>query len=129
MGNTVNQLNVQAGATGGVYLANGGSAWLVYSDERLKTGLTPFKDALQKVCTLRTGTGRYLNDAKTVSRSFLIAQDVQKVLPEAVDVQPNEQKTLGLSYTDLIPLLTAAIQEQQALIESLTTRLAALEAK
>ena len=128
-GTTVNQLNVQAGATGGVYLANGGSAWLVYSDERLKTALTPFKDALQKVCTLRTGTGRYLNDAKTVSRSFLIAQDVQKVLPEAVDVQPNEQKTLGLSYTDLIPLLTAAIQEQQALIESLTTRLAALEAK
>ena len=128
-GTTVNQLNVQAGATGGVYLANGGSAWLVYSDERLKTALTPFKDALQKVCTLRTGTGRYLNDAETVSRSFLIAQDVQKVLPEAVDVQPNEQKTLGLSYTDLIPLLTAAIQEQQALIESLTTRLAALEAK
>jgi hypothetical protein len=68
-----------------------------------------------------------LTDAENVSRSFLIAQDVQVVLPEAVDVSEDEQGTLTLRYTDLIPLLTAAIQEQQALIQTLTARVEALE--
>jgi hypothetical protein len=35
--------------------------------------------------------------------------------------------TLGLNTTELIPILTKAIQEQQALIEALTARIAALE--
>jgi len=111
----------------GVYLGSGSTAWSSSSDERTKTAITPFKNALEKVCTLRAGTGRYLKDEETVSRSFLIAQDVQAVLPEAVNVQNDEIGTLGLQYTDVIPLLVAAIQEQQALIASLTARIVALE--
>jgi hypothetical protein len=111
----------------GVYLNPGATSWSANSDERLKTALTPFENAAEKVSTLRAGTGRYLSDAEDVSRSFLIAQDVQAVLPEAVDVQTDEQGTLGLRYTDLIPLLTAAIQEQQAIITALTARVEALE--
>lgn len=111
----------------GAYIAYGGTAWTANSDERLKTTLTPFSNAIEKVCTLRAGTGRYLTDDESVSRSFLIAQDVQQVLPEAVDVQEDEIGTLGLRYTEVIPLLTAAIQEQQALIVSLTARITALE--
>jgi hypothetical protein len=113
------------GSAVGVYVSNGGTSWTAYSDERLKTTLIPFKDAVAKVATLRAGTGRYLKDAEGTSRSFLIAQDVQKVLPEAVDA--NNPDALGLSYTDVIPLLVAAIQEQQALINQLTARITALE--
>ena len=102
------------GATAGVRLSSGATSWASLSDERLKTGLVSFQNPLQSVCSLRTGTGRYLTDASTISRSFLIAQDVQAVLPEAVDVQNDEQNTLGLRYQDLIPLLTAAIQELKA---------------
>jgi len=120
---------VVAGGSGGVYLGTGATSWASASDERLKTELTPFENAAAKVSTLRAGTGRYLTDGQEVNRSFLIAQDVQAVLPEAVDVQDDEQGTLGLRYTDLIPLLTAAIQEQQALITTLTERITALEAK
>jgi len=116
-----------SGGTNGVSLANGGTSWGSLSDEKLKTAITPFEDATQKINSLRAGTGRYLTDEESVSRSFLIAQDVQKVLPEAVT--EDASGNLVLQYTDIIPLLTAAIQEQQALIESLTTRLAALEAK
>lgn len=111
----------------GQYMAYGTTAWTANSDERLKTTVTPFSNAIEKVCTLRAGTGRYLTDDESVSRSFLIAQDVQQVLPEAVDVQEDEIGTLGLRYTEVIPLLTAAIQEQQALIASLTARITALE--
>jgi hypothetical protein len=113
----------------GVYLAYGGTAWTANSDERMKTTLVPFEDAVGKVCSLRAGTGRYLTDEEDVSRSFLIAQDVQAVLPEAVDIKEDEQGTLGLRYTDVVPLLVAAIKEQQALITDLTARIAILEAK
>jgi hypothetical protein len=118
-------INVQAGsaAGGGVILTNGATSWAAVSDERLKTTLTPFENAASKVCSLRAGTGRYLEDEEGVSRSFLIAQDVQAVLPEAVYEQEDEIKTLGLRYTDTIPLLVAAIQEQQAIINALKARL------
>jgi hypothetical protein len=69
---------------------------------------------------LRAVTGRYKTDAESMSRSFLIAQDVQKVLPEAVSTDADG--TLSLRYTEVIPLMVAAIQE-------LTTRLATLENK
>jgi hypothetical protein len=52
---------------------------------------------------------------------MLIAQDVQAVLPEAV--VENKDGELLLQYTDTIPLLVAAIKEQQAIIESLKARL------
>jgi hypothetical protein len=94
--------------------------------------------------------GKYKADKKNTIRPFLIAQDVQKVLPEAVSngiireaVDPenpskvlSESECLHLSYTDMIPLLIASIKEQQTLIKSqqdlitgLTARVAALEAK
>ena len=104
----------------GVYLTYGNTAWSSTSDERLKTDLITITNAIQKVATLRAVTGRFKTDAEGFSRAFLIAQDVQKVLPEAVDSEDPER--LGVRYTDTIPLLVAAIQE-------LTTRLEALEAQ
>jgi hypothetical protein len=120
----------------GVRLVNGATSWSAQSDERTKTALTPITDAVNKVLTLRTVTGRYLTDADTVSRSFLVAQDVKAVLPEAVDEDTDEAKTLGLRYTDVIPLLVAAIKElktindtQAETINALTARIVALESK
>lgn len=52
---------------------------------------------------------------------------MQKVLPEAVDVQNDEIGTLGLQYTDLIPLLVAAIKEQREEIIALKERIEKLE--
>jgi hypothetical protein len=111
----------------GVYLTYGGTSWTANSDERMKTTLVPFEDAVGKVCSLRSGTGRYLTDEENVSRSFLIAQDVQAVLPEAVDVKEDEQGTLGLRYTDIVPLLVAAIKELKAEVDSLKAQLEAAQ--
>ena len=113
--------------TSGVYLPNVGNSWSSVSDERMKTIVEPIENASAKVATLRTVIGYFNNDTTQTRRPFLIAQDVQAVLPEAVNVQNTETGTLGMSYTDTIPLLVAAIKEQQALITSLTARVAALE--
>ena len=110
----------------GVNLQNGATSWAAQSDETVKDIIEPISDAANKVLSLRAVIGKYKTDEEGTRRSFLIAQDVQKVLPEAVSLDTNDN-TLNLRYTETIPLLVAAIQEQQALITNLTTRLAALE--
>jgi hypothetical protein len=111
----------------GVYLTNLGSSWNAVSDERMKTIIEPIENAAEKVSSLRAVIGYYNNDESQTRRPFLIAQDVQDVLPEAVNIQNLETGTLGMSYTDTIPLLVAAIKEQQALITALTARITVLE--
>jgi hypothetical protein len=114
--------------THGVYLSGtSATSWSSASDERVKTDLEPIENSTNKVCSLRAMTGRYISDETNTRKSFLIAQDVLAVLPEAVDTTDPEK--YGLAYTDVIPLLVAAIKEQQALIQTLTDRLTALEAK
>jgi hypothetical protein len=113
--------------TNGVYLASGGTSWVSNSDERKKDIIEPITDAANKVSTLRAVIGKYKTDEEGTRRAFLIAQDVQAVLPEAVDAKDSED--LGVAYTDVIPLLVAAIKEQQTIIESLKTDIAELKAK
>jgi len=100
--------------TSGVYLTNTGNSWNSVSDERMKTIVEPIENASAKLATLRTVIGYFNNDTTQTRRPFLIAQDVQAVLPEAVNVQNPETGTLGMSYTDTIPLLVAAINELRA---------------
>lgn len=104
----------------GVYLATNATSWTSASDEREKDIIEPIENALTKVGSLRAVIGKYKTDEADKRRSFLIAQDVQAVLPEAVDASDPDK--LGVQYTDTIPLLVAAIKE-------LTQRLEKLENK
>ena len=115
------------GSGTGVYIADGATSWTANSDERLKTDLNPIEDAANKVSTLRAVTGRYKTDKEGTSRSFLIAQDVQKVLPEAIN--DSDPEALGVQYTDVIPLLVAAIKELNATVTAQAATIAALQAK
>ena len=119
--------------TGGPYVANGGSSWTNASDERLKNITGEISDALNKVSQLRAATYTWKADSENKPQVGLIAQDVQKVLPEVVNsnafIMGNDTEYLGINYDQVIPLLVKAIQEQQALITSLTARIAALESK
>ena len=116
-----NQSNV------GMFMADGGTSWSSSSDERQKNIIEPISDAVAKVVSLRAVIGSYKADEENKRRSFLIAQDVEQALPEAVTAAPDG--FLGVAYTDVIPLLVAAIQEQQTQIAALEARLTALEAK
>jgi len=112
----------------GVYQVNTASSWTAVSDERFKTELQPIENALDRVAGVRAVTGRYIYDEEngvTKRRPFLIAQDFLTALPEAVDTQDPEK--YGLSYSDTVPLLFAAIKEQQALITQLQADVAALK--
>jgi len=102
----------------GAYIVktNPAAGWQVYSDERVKTIKRNITDAVSKVQTLRCCIGT-MDAQPDVDLPFLIAQDVQSVLPEAV----NEDKDgmLLMSYQSVIPLLVAAIKELSSKVEAL----------
>jgi hypothetical protein len=103
----------------GVFLNTNATSWSAISDERTKDIIEPIADATNKVSSLRAVIGKYKTDQDGIRRSFLIAQDVQAVLPEAVVAQQDKIGTLSLAYTDVIPLLVAAIQELNAKVTAL----------
>ena len=102
-------------STVGVFLVNNGTSWSSTSDERRKDIIEPIIDAVSKVTSLRAVIGKFKVDEEGTRRPFLIAQDVQAVFPEAVNTQEDEDgEFLGMSYTDMVPLLVAAIKELKA---------------
>ena len=124
-------LNVRHGSNSGtmangVQLSSTATAWAAYSDSRLKTVTSEISNAIASVNTLRAVKYTLNDDDANTPRVGLIAQEVQAVLPEAVDVIDDDGH-LGLRYTEVIPLLLAAIKEQQATIEDLESRVATLE--
>ena len=111
--------------SGGAYLQENGTSWVSNSDKRLKKDLVTIENGLDKVGQLNGYTGHFkTDDVNSKRRSFLVAQEVQAVLPEAVDAS-NPLK-LGVSYTDVIPLLVSALNESKDRIEALEAQLAAL---
>jgi len=125
---TANQLLACNNPNYGVYL-NGSTAtsWTAVSDERFKENLVEITDAASKVALLRAVTGNYIDDENKVKKAFLIAQDVLKVLPEAV-AQENPNR-LGVQYTEVIPLLVAAIKELKSELDTVKAELATLKGK
>jgi len=118
--------------TGTIRSGGSSTSYNTSSDYRLKENVMPMLGALDKVTVLKPVT----YDWKTGGSSQgFIAHELQEVVPECVtgskDEIDNEGNPIyqGIDTSFLVATLTAAIQEQQALIESLTTRLAALEAK
>jgi hypothetical protein len=104
------------------------------SDERLKENIKDIDTGLDSIMALKPrrfdwkkGKGQDKKNA-----AGFIAQEFETVFPECVGL--SRAGGDGIQYKDinhetLIPTLVKAIQEQQALIESLTTRLTALESK
>jgi hypothetical protein len=56
-----------------------------------------------------------------------MAEDVEKVIPSAVITEDNDEKTKWMKYSEIIPVLTKAIQEQQAEINILEQTVKRLE--
>jgi hypothetical protein len=102
------------------------------SDYRLKENIAPMQNALATVAALKPVTYTWKADGSD-GQGF-IAHELQAVVPDcvtgtkdAVDKDGKAQHQ-GVDTSFLVATLTAAIQEQQALIQNLTTRLTALEA-
>jgi Chaperone of endosialidase len=110
------------GSTNGVYLSPGATSWTANSDERIKNIDSQITNAVDKLNSLRAVKYSWKSDKTNKLNLGLIAQDIQEVLPEIVDEQPDEIKTLGVRYTELIPVLVKAIQELSAKVTLLENK-------
>ncbi len=133
----INESNV------GQYMGHGNQTWTAHSDERIKENIVDVGTVLPSLMNIRCVKYNLISNPDTTKIGF-IAQDWESSFPEVVDENKHlvleEDGTIGtddnsesttpvkaMAYTETIPLLLKAIQEQQALIESLQTKVAALE--
>ena len=133
-GNVCQFYRVYNGSTvGSISVTSSATAYNTSSDYRLKNSVAPMTGALAKVAQLKPVTYKWNVDG-TDGEGF-IAHELAEVVPHAVtgekDAVDEEGKPQyqGIDTSFLVATLTAAIQEQQALITQLTDRIAALEAK
>ncbi len=91
------------------------------SDIRLKENITPLSTPLDKLMKLQGVDFTWKQDVNTEYAGKkdigLIAQQVEEVLPDAVETRHNGYK--AVRYEKVIPLLVEAIKEQQRQIDDL----------
>jgi hypothetical protein len=106
------------------------------SDRHEKTNFAPAKSYLNVICAIPVQTYNYIDQNLEEDGGLtlgVVAQDVQAVAPELVtesdwSVEKDGSKMrLSIYQTDMQYALMKCIQEQQALITSLTARITALE--
>ena len=111
-------------------LETSGSGITVYgsvtetSDVALKKDITPLSDSLAKVKQLK-GYSYKFKETDIEAIGFT-AQDVEKIYPALVE---GEEGKKGLNYGGLIAPLVEAVKELSAKVETLETKVAALEAE
>ena len=118
----------QGGAATGQIVANGSSqaAFGVWSDSRLKENITDLPNQLANITALRPVEFDYIESEGGGHQFGFIAQEVEEIYPDLVGEREDGMKTLA-GMGKMEARLIKAIQEQQATIEALTARIAALE--
>jgi trimeric autotransporter adhesin len=122
--------NLQCNGTG----VWGAGAYVNGSDERIKENIAPLDSGLDVIAKLNPVTYKYKKtwskDQSTqtgfIAQELLVALEGQNYVDGVVQ-QGGSESYYSVAYQNIIPILTKAVQEQQALIENLTTRLNALE--
>jgi len=121
------------GQVGRIYTSGTATTYATSSDYRLKENVIPMTGALNKIAQLNPVTFTWKTDG-TDGQGF-IAHELQAVVPDcvggekdAVDAEGNPvYQDIDTSF--LVATLTAAIKEQQTIINDLKARVTALEAK
>jgi hypothetical protein len=109
------------------------TSYVTSSDHRLKENVIDIIDGITRVKQLQPKRFNFIADADTTVDGFL-AHEAQAIVPEAVtgthdEVDDDGNAVMqGIDQSKLVPLLTAALQEAIAKIETLETKVAALEA-
>ena len=143
------------GHVGGIRTTGSSTAYDTSSDYRLKENIVPISDGITRLKTLKPSRFNFKADVSTTIDGFL-AHEAATAVPEAISGTKDGMKALyygegdeiptgkvigdfkgysetepeyqGIDQSKLVPLLTAALQEAITKIETLETKVAALEA-
>ena len=99
-----------------------------FSDARLKANVQSIQDAVQKVQELRGVTYERIDQPAGSSRlTGLLAQDLIKVLPEAV--MTNEHGFMSIAYGNVVGLLVEAIKDLSVEVSDLRLDLSRISSR
>ena len=127
-------VRIERGGSQVGYIAttNTSTSYATSSDYRLKENVEPIAGAIARILQLKPSRFNFIVDPGCTVDGF-IAHETQAVVPEAISGTKDEMDAdgnpvyQGIDQSKLVPLLTAALQEAIAKIESLEARLTALE--
>ena len=124
---TFNTFLVQNASAVGVYVASGNTSWTGTSDKRLKNVVGNIENGLDKVLSMNPVKFTWKEDTEENPNVHLgfIAQEMQEIEPDIVETEYNGN--LGITYTEIIPILTAAIQELKAIVDTQAEQIKALQ--
>lgn len=105
-------------------VTNTNNSYGAISDIKLKENIVDTTPKLADLIKVKVRNYNLKTDPER-KQIGVIAQELETVFPAMVESDP--EGTKSVKYSVFVPMLIKAIQEQQALIESLTTRLTALE--
>ena len=140
-------LRREGSTAGWINVASNSVTYATSSDYRLKENEVSITNGITKLKQLKPYRFNWKNDSSKTLRDGFFAHEVSSVVPEAIngtkdqvvtqaDVDSGEFKSSELNdpryqsidQSKLVPLLTAALQEAITKIETLETKVAALEA-
>ena len=126
------------GTVGNITTSGGGTSFATSSDYRLKENVDYSFDATTRLKQLKPARFNFIADADTTVDGFLAHEvshnaDGNPLVPEAIIGEKDAVDDDGnpvmqsIDQSKIVPLLTKALQEQQATIEALTARIVTLE--
>ena len=129
------------GTEGSIAISGSTTNYNTSSDYRLKENIVNITDGITRLKQLKPRRFNFIKDP-SITKDGFIAHEVDSVVPEAVtgtkdetfskddeanNVKAGDPKYQHMDASKLIPLLTAALQEAITEIETLKTKVAALE--
>ena len=103
------------------------------SDYRLKENVVNITDGITRIKQLTPRRFNWISDETNTLQDGFLAHEVSSIVPAAITGEkdaPIDEEGKGyqqIDHSKLVPLLTGALQEAIAKIETLETKVAALE--
>ncbi|MFT3746206.1 MAG: tail fiber domain-containing protein [Pyrinomonadaceae bacterium] len=86
------------------------------SDARLKKNIHSLNYGLGQLMKLRPVSFDWKDDSTAKTNLGFLAQEVEKIIPEAVVKGDDQNHTRGMNYSELLPVIVRSVQEQQSQI-------------
>jgi len=101
----------------------------VTSDKRLKSNIQPAQSATDLLSSIQVRSYEWTETGHQIAHGF-IAQELNEIMPDAVKVGDSDEQVSdawSVDHSKMVPMLTKALQEAIAKIETLEAKVASLE--
>jgi hypothetical protein len=117
-------------------VVNTNNSYGAISDIKLKENIVDASPKLDDLCKVKVRNYTLISDESKTKQLGVIAQELEEIFPSLIETQADKDvdgndlgtTTKQVKYSVFVPMLIKALQEQQAMIDELKAKVAALEA-